>query len=144
MNIKVLYFSKSGNTRKLAEAIAEKLNTPTESIPPAYPLDNVKVLFLGSGVYGGKIDQKMVDFIKTLDNKKVKNVALFGTAGSTQDSAIQAMKQQLTARGINVLDESYLCLGKFFLFFKLGHPNAEEIKGAQEFAEKVVKKLEAE
>ncbi len=137
MKIRVLYYSKGGSTKKVAEAMAKAINQPVEAIPPAYPLENVKLLFLGSGVYAGKINQKMVDFINTLNTNRVKNVALFGTTGK-EDKAITKMRELLTAKGINVLEESFLCKGKFFLFFNSRHPNAVDLKQAQEFAMKQV------
>lgn len=133
MKVRVLYFSKGGNTKKVAEAMAKAINQPVEAIPPAYPLENVKLLFLGSGVYGGKIDSKMIDFINTLNTNRVKNVALYGTSGKG-DGAIAKMKEMLKAKGINVLEETFLCKGKYFIFLNSGHPNADELKQAQEFA----------
>ena len=138
MNIKVLYFSKSGNTKKVAESIAKATNQVAESVPPAYPSDNVKLLFLGAGVYLGKIDDKMKNYIRSLDAKKVKNVALFSTSGSDKNIEINIMKELLVAKGINVLDKSFSCGGKFFIFFKRNHPNAEDLKNAQDFAIKIV------
>lgn len=140
MKIKVMYHSKGGNTKKIAEAIGQALNQPAEQVPPAYPPDNIKLLFLGSGLYAGKIDNKIRNFIDALDSKKVRNIALFGTSGG-QDTAIRIMRELLQAKGINVLEESYLCEGKFFIFFKRKHPDAHDIKNAQDFALKAFEKI---
>ncbi len=137
MKVKVMYYSKGGNTRKVAEAIAQALGQTAEAVPPAYPLENVNVLFLGAAVYGGKIDPKMAEFIRTLNSSRVKNVALFGTCGG-QDKALAEMKGLLKSQGIPVMDDTFLCKGKFFVFINRKHPNAEELKAAQEFAKKVV------
>jgi flavodoxin len=141
MNTKVMYFSKGGNTKKIAEAIAKSFNQSPESVPPAYPLDNIKLLFLGSAVYGGKISDKVKDYIKTLNVKKVRNVALFSTTGNGKDTAIMQMKDLIVAQGINVLDESFSCKGRFFLFLNAQRPNAEDLKNAQDFAKKTAEKL---
>jgi flavodoxin len=133
----VLYYSKGGNTKKIADAIAEELEVPkTEQIPPAYPPENVQLLFLGTGVYGGKPDAKMIEFIRTLNSNRVKNVAVFGTKGS-QDTAIDTVKSLLKEKGINVIDETFSCKGKFFLFFNRNKPDSEDIKAAKAFARKV-------
>jgi len=137
MKIKVMYHSKGGNTKKIADAIAEAVGQVNEAVPPAYPLDNVALLFLGGAPYAGKIDKKLADFIKTLNTSRVRNVALFGTTGS-QDSAINEMKSMLKAQGINVLDETFLCKGKYFVFFNRKHPNEADTKAAKEFAQRAV------
>lgn len=137
MKIKVMYHSKGGNTKKIADAIAEAVGQVNEAVPPAYPLENVALLFLGGAPYAGKLDKKLVDFIKTLNKSRVRNVALFSTTGS-QDSAINQMREMLTSQGINVLDETFLCKGKFFLFFNRKHPNEADIKAAKEFAQRAV------
>ncbi len=133
----VLYYSKGGNTKKIAEAIAEELSVPkTEQIPPAYPPENVSLLFLGTAVYAGKPDAKMVEFIRTLNSNRVKNVALFGTCAK-ENSSIDTLKAMLREKGINVVDESFCCKGKAFIFMNRKNPDENDIKAAKAFARKV-------
>lgn len=140
MKAKVLYYSRTGNTKKIAETIAQALNEKAEVIPPQEPCEDIDLLFLGSAVYGGKIDNKVKNFIITLDESKVKNVALFSTCGF-QDTAIQIMSNLLKAQGIKVMEESFLCKGRFFLFFNFKHPCEEDIKKAQDFVERTLEKV---
>lgn len=140
MKLKVMYHSRGGNTKKVAEAIAQALGQTAEAVPPAYPLENVNLLFLGAAVYAGKMDAKVSEFIRTLNKNRVKNVALFSTTGG-QDKALTEMRDSLKSQGVNVLDETFLCKGKFFIFFNRQHPTAEELKAAQEFAKKVAAQI---
>lgn len=140
MKLKVMYCSSSGNTKKVGDAIASAVGQIAEHIPPAYPLENVDLLFLGGGVYAGKIKKEMEEFIETLDPSRAKKVALYSTSGG-QDTAIVKMRELLAKRGIEVMDESFLCRGKFFVFFNRKRPNDEDIKKAQEFANKMVSSL---
>ena len=135
-----MYHSRKGNTKKIAEAIAQSVNERAEAIPPAYPCENVGLLFLGAGIYGGKMDKKMEDFIKTLNSSRVKNAVVFGTSGG-QDAVIKRMQTLLREQGVNVLDETFMCKGKFFLFFNRSHPNSEDLNNAVEFAKKAVEKV---
>ncbi|RCX14854.1 flavodoxin [Anaerobacterium chartisolvens] len=141
MKIKVMYHTRGGNTKKIAEAIAQTAGHTAESVPPAYPDENIKLVFLGAGIYAGKIDPKMQEYIQTLDTGKVKNVALFGTAGSPE-GGIQIMRQLLESKGINVLPESFVCPGKFFLFFNRKRPSSDDLKNAQDFAKKAIEAVE--
>jgi len=140
MKIKVMYQSKGGNTKMVADAIAEAVGQVNEAVPPAYPLENVSLLFLGGALYSGKIDKKLVDFIKTLNISRAKNVAIFGTSGS-QDNVITQIKDLVKAQGINVLDETFMCKGKFFVFFNRKRPNEADLKLAKEFAQRAVLKV---
>jgi flavodoxin len=139
----VLYYSKGGNTKKIADAIAEELGVPkSEQIPPAYPPEGVNLLFLGTGLYAGKPDPKMVEFIRTLSSNRVKNAVVFGTSNSGKDTAIEAVKSLLKEKGINVIDETYSCFGKFLLF-KRNKPDSDDVKAAKQFARKIQDSLKA-
>jgi flavodoxin len=141
MKTKVMYHSRSGNTKKVADAIAKELGQIAEAVPADYPLENVDLLFLGAGIYAGKADKKMMEFITTLNTKRVKNVALFGTSAGKQDAHLSYMRELLKAQGINVIDETYTCGGKFLFFIQRNHPNNEDLMKAQKFAKAVYGKL---
>ncbi len=140
----VLYYSRGGNTKKIAEAIAEELEDvlKSEQIPPAYPPENVALLFLGTGEYAGKPDPKMVEFIRTLNTDRVKNAAVFGTSAGGAGKAVEAVKALLKEKGINVVDESFSCKGKFLLSNRK-KPDDSDIKSAKEFAKKVYGSIKA-
>jgi len=140
----VLYYSKGGNTKKIADAITEELGVPkSEQIPPAYPPEGVNLLFLGTGVYAGKPDPKIVEFIRTLNNNRVKNAVVFGTAGGDPNPAIEIVKSLLKEKDINVIDETFSCRGKFFLLFNRKKPDSNDIKAAKEFARRINDNLKA-
>ena len=51
MNIKVYYWSKTGNTKKVAETMADVLGCKAESILSNRKPVAVDILFLGAAVY---------------------------------------------------------------------------------------------
>ena len=62
MKIAIRYYTKTGNTKKLAEAIGNEINVEAKTVDE--PLtEDVDILFLGSAVYAAGIDQKIKDFI---------------------------------------------------------------------------------
>ena len=64
----VLFYSKGGNTRKLAEAIASELGVKATDIKTASILDlAADIIFLGSGCYGSKPGENMMKFIEEND-----------------------------------------------------------------------------
>lgn len=124
--------SRGGNTRKVADAIAEELGT-TAGDAGSMPIDGAKVMFLGSGTYGGRPGENMMKFIEagTFTGRKV---ALFGTSSSVAGSQkmIAVLAEALTGKGAMVLG-NYHCRGKF-LFLNRGHPDKEDLDNAKKFA----------
>lgn len=137
MKIKVVYHSRGGNTKKIAEVIAKAVGTSAGTIIENNNFDGADILFLGDGIYAGNLDKGTESFIKALTPDKVKNVAVFGTyAGQTK--AIDRMKDLLRKQGINVLEDSFGCKGKFMFFINRKHPDIDDLKAAEKFAKKVV------
>lgn len=141
MNIKVLYHSQTGNTKKLAESMAGALGVTAEKIAENSIIEPVDMLFIGDGVYVGGPNKETVSFIKTLNGSLVKKAAVFGTYGG-QKKAIITMMELLKEQGINVADESFGCRGKSWVFFNRKHPSMEDLKAAKTFAKDMAMKVQ--
>ncbi len=135
MSAAVRYFSKTGNTKKLADSIAEAVGVSAETVdvPLTEPVD---VLFLGSSVYYAGADKKVKDFLKNLNGKAGK-VVIFSTAAIIESTHAQ-LKEYGASVGANVVDEEYHCRGVWAKRVHKGHPNAAEIKEAADFAKSVI------
>ncbi len=82
-NMAVRYFSKSGNTKKLADVIAKAVGCKAEHIPS--PIDDkIDILFQGASVYCGGISSEVKKYIQTLDKDKVGKVVVFSTSALTE------------------------------------------------------------
>ena len=78
MNIALVYFSRGGNTRKIANAIAEELEINPIDVKKESPdVKNVELLIVGSGTYGGKPGKEMIEYLENLDDVKNKRAAFF-------------------------------------------------------------------
>jgi len=132
MNYQVIYFSRKGSTKKIADAIASELKVEAEDVKNARVVDGAFV-FLGSGNYGGRPGKEMITFIEENDFTKV---ALFGTSGGGIGKEVEEMKKQLHEKNVTVLD-SYYCKGKFG-FINRTKPNDEDITEAKKFAKKML------
>jgi flavodoxin len=132
--VEVRYYSKTGNTSKLAEAIGNELGVKAESVE--VPIKGeVDILFLGSSVYGAGVDTKVKTFINSLDSR-VKTVVNFSTA-AILPSTYGQIKKLLSEKGILLDDREFHCRGEFKFMHK-GRPNAQDIKNAGEFARNIV------
>ena len=64
MNIAVRYYTRSGNTKKLAEAIGGALGVKAENVSVSLP-ENADLLFLGCSVYAGGCAPEVSQFIES-------------------------------------------------------------------------------
>ncbi|MBR0138704.1 MAG: hypothetical protein IJM17_00290 [Firmicutes bacterium] len=79
MKVAVRYYTKTGNTKRLAEAVAEAVGA--EALPLNVPIEEpVDVLFLGNSFYAFTIDPEVREFIRRLDKEKVGRIVNFGSA----------------------------------------------------------------
>lgn len=135
--IAVFVDSRGGNTRKVAEAIAEELGITVGDLTVPLP-DDAKILFLGSGTYGGKPGEAVMKFIGsgTFTGRKA---ALFGTSASSAGSEkiITVMADALKEKGATILG-SWHCRGRF-LFINRGKPDKEDLDNAKKFARDMLK-----
>ena len=136
MNIAVRYYTKSGNTKRLAEAVADALNVKAEpiSVPVSEPVD---ILFLGNSYYAFSIDPEVRDFVRSLDKNKVGKIVNFGSAAML-NSTWKKVKAEADRLGIPMDEREFHCKGEFKGFHK-GRPNEEDLKAAAAFAKDIIK-----
>ncbi len=140
MTIEVRYYSKSGNTKIIADAIAQAVGVTAKQVDD--PLDEpVELLFLGGGVYAGGMKRKIKKFLKNITAFQVENIAVFST--SAGDDTIYAPAKEILDDGSTTLLEDVFHAPGEFLKFNKGRPNKEDLGGAAAFALNVIKKLEA-
>lgn len=131
MKIAVRYYTKTGNTKKLAEAVAKAVGV--KALPITSSIDEkVDILFLGNSYYAFSIDPKVVNFIDSLDKEKVGKIVNFGSAAML-NSTLKKVKNEADKRGIPVDKREFHCKGEFKGLHK-GRPNEEDLKATSEFA----------
>ena len=135
MSYQVIYFSRKGSTKKIADAIASELDVQSEDVKKA-KLKNDVFVFLGSGCYGGKPGKHMTKFIENNDFKS-RNVALFGTSGGGEGKETEFMQSMLTDKDANIKGK-YFCQGRFW-FGNKDKPSNEDLNDAKKFAKNMIK-----
>jgi len=138
MSARVFYQSMTGNTRRVAEAIARASGCVAEPVSAATVSEPVDMLFLGAAIHAKDVDPSVKKFIEGLDPAVAKHVIVFSTGfEGNKEMAVGIMKDLLARRRIPMMSKHYFCLGKF-LFFNFRHPNAQDLTGAEEFARSVL------
>ncbi|MDR1217448.1 MAG: flavodoxin [Oscillospiraceae bacterium] len=134
MNVAVRYFSGTGNTKKVADAVARALGVTAETM--SYPVSGVDLLFIGTPIHAGKLPYEVSSFFEDIGPARVKKVVAFGTSMGGKSPA-PLISRLVAPRGIKMAGESYACPGKYLLF-KKGRPNDGDIAAAAEFAKRVL------
>lgn len=135
MKTQVAYYTKSGNTKKLADAIGSQLDCKVSDIDTPITGD-VDVLFLGASVYKFGIDKKVLAFINNLDPKSIGSVVIFSTSAMS-DSGYPILVNKLTNAGIKVSEKHFYCRGQF-MFANKNLPNADNLTAVKEFAQNII------
>ncbi len=135
MKTAVRYYTKTGNTKRLAEAVAQAVGA--EALPISTPVDEpVDILFLGNSYYAFNIDPEVRDFVRSLDNGKVGRIVNFGSAAML-NSTWKKVKAEADKAGVVMDEREFHCKGEFKGIHK-GRPNEADLKAAAEFAKKIV------
>ena len=133
MKYAIRYYTKTGNTKILADAISEVLNVESNDL--SVPLDDdVDVLFLGTSIYGSSIDPAVIKFFDNL-NGDVKKIISFGTSGTMQSSYGQ-ISELCHVHDIK-LDENEFHAPGAFVGMNADRPNKDDAKAIKEFVKKV-------
>ena len=133
MTYAVRYYTKTGNTKRLAEAIANELGV--EALPISEPVkEKVDYLFLGNSFYAFNIDPEVKLFVNSLDKEKIGRIVNFGSA-ALLNSTYKKVKAEADKAGIAMDANEFHCKGEFKGIHK-GRPNADDVKAAVEFARK--------
>ena len=133
MKIAVRYYTRSGNTEKLAIAIAEAV--AVQAVPISAELnEKTDIVFLGCSYYAFDVDDSVKNFI-TQNKENIGKVVCFGTSAMMK-STHKPMKKVCDAAGVQLSEEEVHCRGSFGPMHK-GHPDETDLKNAAAFAKNV-------
>lgn len=125
----VRYYSKLGNTKTIAEAIAEGAGVTAVSITDDPELTcYVDVLFLGGAPYANIMAPELKAYADKLEKRMVGKVALFTTSNWSRRTVL-ALRKQLREKGISVADE--------YFYAHMLHINGR-IEAAEEFGKQTL------
>jgi flavodoxin len=149
----VLQSKHHKNTEKIGKAVAKildaEIKTPQQTNPNE--LQAYSLVGFGSGIDSGRHYQELLDLAEKLPPVKDKRAFIFSTYGAPagligQDTTIKnhsVLRKILQSRGYTIVDE-FSCAGhntnSFLILFggiNKGRPNSDDLKHAEEFAEKI-------
>ncbi len=128
MSVAIRYYSRSGNTKKVAEYIAEVAGVDAVSVDAkdAALTEKADVLFIGGALYAYGIDDNLKKYLQTLSGDKVGKAVVFSTSWLSKH-ALDLIKKELADKGIQVESDT--------LYFK-----SKAVDGCREEAVKFAKR----
>ena len=135
MKIAVRYYTKTGNTKRLAEAVAAAVGV--QALPLSAPLEEpVDILFFGNSYYAFNIDPEVKAFLQGLKKEQVGKLVNFGSAAML-NSTYKKVKAEADKAGVPMDEREFHCQGEFKGLHK-GRPNEEDLASAAAFARSIV------
>lgn len=139
MNVSVVYGSVTGNTRRVAEAMAKELAVAPRAAKDIPQLEKTDLLFLGSGVYGGRPAAPIRRLLNDAPSLFGVKIALFGTY-SGSPTQLDRMARTVEEKGGEILGR-FSCKGRSRFFWILvvarGHPSEADLSAAAAFARQI-------
>jgi len=140
------------NTEKVANVIAKVLDaqikTPQETDPEE--LQEYSLIGFGSGIYGEKHHQALLDLADELPRVTDGRAFIFSTSSNLEplSKSHSTLREKLQSKGYTIVDE-FTCAGfntnsflKLFGGMNKGRPNAEDLRHAEEFARSLKRNLQ--
>ncbi len=146
----ILFSYHHRNTEKIANVIAKVLDAQIKT-PEQIDPEEVRqygLIGFGSGIYGEKHHEVLLDLVDKLPQVTDKKAFIFSTYGGFADAAYIAknhllLREKLQSKGYVIVDE-FSCPGlntnsflRHFGGLNKGRPNAEDLKHAEEFAQRL-------
>jgi flavodoxin len=101
----VVYFSRTGNTKRMAEAISDLLKAPTFDVASSEPsvVEGYDLLILGTPVEGFRPAKETVVFVERLPKGEGKKAILFCTYALWKGGTFGALEKKLSSKGYDVI-----------------------------------------
>lgn len=132
MKAAVIYATKTGHSKKIADSIAGGIKVPALDIASRPKLDDVDLLFIVGGIYGGKSIPELLEYLRGLDGSTVREAVLV-TSCVSKTAKQEEVRKLLAEKNIRVSEEEFTCQGSF-LFFGRKHPDPADLENSVKFA----------
>lgn len=141
----VIYYSKTGNTKRVARAIAEGLDTTAIDIEKVKNIWEYNLIVIGTPIHGVGPVKHVKKFLETIPSSKGKYGGAFCTMMKVGDKkTIKYIKGKMEKKGIKFL-EGFSVVGVSGLIMGIAgpkvinkeRPNEEDLENAKEFGKRL-------
>ena len=154
-NIKAVFFSPTGNTKRVVEQVAallsQKLNIPVESDDFTLPAAHVDartyspedLVVFGVPTYAGRIPNKVLPFVQNLfKGNQTRTVAMVTFGNRSFDNSLSELHMELEKNNFSVVGAGAVVCKHAFAEVGIGRPDATDDERIAAFADAVFAKLQ--
>ena len=154
-NIKAIFFSPTGNTKRVVEQLAEKLvqklNVPIEkddfTLPAAHTETRIyspeDLVIFGVPTYAGRIPNKVLPFVQELfKGTQTLAVAVVTFGNRSFDNSLSELDAELKKNNFSILGAGAVVCKHAFAEVGTGRPNTADTEQLSAFADSVFEKLQ--
>jgi flavodoxin len=101
----VLYFSRKGNTKRMAEAISQSTKGPVFAMTSSDPsvVEDFDMLIVGTPVEGFRPAKETAAFVERLPNAEGKKAIVFCTCALWKGRTFSVLKKKLSSKGYDTV-----------------------------------------
>ena len=101
----VLYFSRTGNTKRMAEAISKSVKAPIFAMTSSEPsvVEDFDLLIVGTPVEGFRPARKTMKFVERLPKAEGKKAILFCTCALWKGRTFKVLEKELSRKGYDII-----------------------------------------
>ena len=101
----ILYFSRTGNTKRMAKAISEATKAPAFDMTSVTPsiVEDFDLLIVGTPVEGFRPAKETMVFVKRLPKTEGKKAILFCTYALWKGRTFGVLKRELSSKGYETI-----------------------------------------
>jgi ferredoxin len=152
--LKLVYFSPSGTTKKIVEAIAQGLKhgsaepvdiTKPESRKRQLQASDNELLIIGVPVYFGRVQTDAIEWLKTVRGNHTPVICVVVYGNREYDDALLELKDTMAKNGfVPIACAAYIGEHSFSNAktpIAAGRPDADDLKHAKSFGKKIGEKI---
>ena len=147
MKVLITYNSvHRGNTEKIAKAMADTIGADILKYDEVdgYNILDYDLVGFGSGIYYGKANKDMIEFIDSLPPIRNRKAFIFTTSGKGNPNYSSSLAKRVSETGFEVIGE-FTCKAfdvwgplKLIGGINKGRPNTDDLKAAEIFVEGLI------
>ncbi len=101
----ILFFSRTGNTKSMAEAISKAIKAPIFDITSSGPsaVNNFDLLIVGTPVEGFNPAKETTEFVERLPKTKGKKAIVFCTCALWKGRTFSTLRKKLASKGYETM-----------------------------------------
>ncbi len=154
-NIKAVFFSATGNTKRVVEQLAslfsQKLNIPVEvddfTLPNAHAdtrtYSSEDLVVFGVPTYAGRIPNKVLPFVQTLfKGNQTRAIAVVTFGNRSFDNSLSELHMELEKNNFSIVGAGAVVCKHAFAEVGIGRPDSADEERITAFADAIFEKLQ--